>query len=137
MTNSNRKKTIQLRMSNGRAQHILRKMIMFQMIQKLGKDICFQCGKKIENIDELSIEHKIPWLDSENPIELFFDLDNIAFSHLKCNVLAVRQEYNNLICNHIKREHGINGYKRGCRCPICTETKKKEKRIYLNKKKGI
>ena len=137
MTNSNKKKTVQLGMSNGKAQHKLRKMIMFKMIQKLGLDICFQCGKKIDTIEKLSIEHKIPWLDSKNPKELFFNLENIAFSHLKCNVLAVRPKYNNLSCNHIKREHGINGYKKGCRCTICKESKKKEKRIYLDKKKGI
>ena len=134
---SNQKKTIQLGIPVGTATHKLRKMIMFRMIQKAGLDTCFQCGKKIETIEELSIEHKIPWLDSENPKELFFDLENIAFSHLKCNVAAVRPEYNNLACNHVKKEHGINGYKRGCRCSICKEAKKKEKRIYLNKKKGI
>ena len=40
----------------------------------------------------LSIEHKIPWLDSDNPKELFFNLEkNIAFSHLSCNISAARQ----------------------------------------------
>ena len=132
MTNSNKKKNLQLKMSYGKAVHKLRKAIMFQMIQKVGLDICFQCGKRIETVDELSIEHKIPWLDSENPVELFFDLDNIAFSHLTCNIRAGRNgQYLNIV------PHGINGYKRGCRCPICYVAKQKEKRIYLNKKKGI
>lgn len=37
------------------------------------------------------IEHKIPWLDSDKPKELFFDLENIGFSHLSCNIKARRQ----------------------------------------------
>lgn len=41
-------------------------------------------------MDELSIEHKTPWLDSEDPKALFFDLNNIAFSHLSCNVSAAK-----------------------------------------------
>lgn len=42
--------------------------------------------KKINTVDELSIEHKEPWENSDNPKELFFNLDNISFSHLKCNI---------------------------------------------------
>lgn len=130
---SNKKKmAMQLGMPQGTAAHKLRKAIMFQMIQKLDLDWCFQCGNKIETIEELSVEHKIPWLDKENAKELFFDLDNIAFSHLKCNVSAKRNvQYLKIV------PHGINGYKRGCRCPVCYVAKQKEKRIYLNKKKGI
>ena len=30
----------------------------------------------------------MPWLDSINPKESFFDINNIAFSHLSCNVGA-------------------------------------------------
>jgi len=40
----------------------------------------------IDSVEELSIEHKIPWLN--NSSELFWDLDNIAFSHLICNTRA-------------------------------------------------
>ena len=85
----NKKKSEQLGMPHGTANARLRKMILFSLIQEINKDICFQCGKKIENIDNLSIEHKIPWLD--NDINLFWDLDNIAFSHLKCNSSAGRR----------------------------------------------
>jgi len=75
-------------MGIGSAAHKLRKMLLFQFVVQCGEDTCFQCGEKIEDIDDLSIEHKVPWLNSETPRELFFDLDNIAFSHLKCNVKA-------------------------------------------------
>ena len=91
--NGNDKKVEQLGMPFGTASGILKKSIMFSMMQLLELDMCFQCGMKIESVNDLSIEHKIPWLDSENPKELFFSLDNIAFSHLKCNVGAVRKEY--------------------------------------------
>lgn len=70
----------------GTASNKLRKAILFQLLQETGKDTCFQCGNKIENITDLSIEHKAPWMSAKNPVEAFFDLDNIAFSHLKCNV---------------------------------------------------
>jgi hypothetical protein len=78
-------KSEQLDMSFGKANAILRKMILFHLIKESNKDICFRCNKKIKNIDELSIEHKVPWLYSDEPKELFFDLNNIAFSHLRCN----------------------------------------------------
>ena len=79
-------KSEQLGISYSKASHILRKRIMFNLVKQCDMDICYRCGEKIKNIDELSIEHKIPWMHSNNPSELYFSLDNIAFSHLKCNV---------------------------------------------------
>ncbi len=43
-------------------------------------------------MSEFSIEHKIPWQSAEDPKESFFDLDNIAFSHLKCNIKAASKD---------------------------------------------
>ena len=84
------KKQLQLGMNPSTAQHALKKQLMFYLAQQCGMDDCFQCGGKIENKEDLSVEHKIPWLDSEDPKALFFDLDNVAFSHLTCNVKARR-----------------------------------------------
>lgn len=75
-----------LEMSINKAQHRLRKNIMFSMMQRLNEDNCYRCGEKIVDINTLSIEHKTSWLYSEDPKKLFWDLDNIAFSHLKCNI---------------------------------------------------
>lgn len=86
----NEKKNQQLGMSYGKASHQLRKFILFDLLCSLNKNVCYQCGKKILHVNQLSIEHKIPWLDSQNPVELFFDLNNIAFSHLSCNSQASR-----------------------------------------------
>ena len=69
----------------GTAQGRLRKLVMFDLIQKLNLDTCYRCGKKIESVEELSLDHKQSWLDQH---ELFWDLENIAFSHLLCNSLA-------------------------------------------------
>jgi hypothetical protein len=73
----------QLGMSIGAASHRLRKNILFSLLKKVHEDVCFVCGQKIETVEELSIEHKLPW--EGRSAELFWDLNNIAFSHLKCN----------------------------------------------------
>ena len=121
MTKSNKKKSDQLGMAIGTASGRLRKMIMFSLVRETGRDVCYRCGKKIHDIDTLSIEHITPWLDSDDPKELFFDLDNIAFSHMTCNISAKRQPRK----GNIESAHGkINRYdKWGCRCPECKATK--------------
>lgn len=89
--NSNIIKDTLLGMSHGTANNQLRKMILFNCIQKLGEDICFRCGKKIEHIADLSIEHKESWQLSKTPKKTFFDLGNIAFSHLDCNISSANR----------------------------------------------
>ena len=76
-------KTQFLGMPISTARSRLVKSIMFSLLQRLGEDTCFKCGGKIVDINTLSIEHKLPWL-RVSP-ELFWDLQNIAFSHVLCN----------------------------------------------------
>ena len=117
MSKANKKKAEQLGMPVGTASNRLRKMILFDFVQRLELDKCFQCGDKISDIDNFSIEHPVPWLDSENSVELFFDLTNIAFSHLSCNVGAARR---------VEASHGtVNRFNKGCRCTDCREAKRK------------
>ena len=85
MNNGNKKKSEQLGMPHGTACNKLRKNILFDLLCKLDYNVCYKCDDQIENVDDLSIEHIKPWLDSNSPIELFFDLENIAFSHSSCN----------------------------------------------------
>lgn len=85
MSRGNKKKAAQLGMPFGTACYKLRKAILFHLMGRVGLNGCYRCGEIIQSIDDLSIEHKTPWLDSDNPAELFFNLDNIAFSHLSCN----------------------------------------------------
>jgi len=130
-TNTNKKKSEQLEIPIGTAQNKLRKSIMFFLIQKCGLDICYQCGEKIETVDDFSIEHKIPWMDSANPKELFYNIDNIAFSHLACNIKAGR--------NTRELQHGTEYayFKAKCRCEKCLLARKttiRKKRNDRNKK---
>lgn len=81
------------------------------LLKNSNLNFCHQCGNEIESENELSVEHKEPWLDSDNPTDKFFDLDNIAFSHLKCNVAARR---------HKGVKHPSHrAYNEGCRCDDC------------------
>ena len=80
---SNQRKDATLGMPHGTAQGKLRKSILFHLLVKLKEDVCFKCGKQIEIVGDLSIEHKLPWEGRD--AELFWDLNNIAFSHLRCN----------------------------------------------------
>lgn len=93
---ANNKKKAQLGVLASTASNRLRKMILFDLVQKAGRDVCYRCGKKITDIDDLTVDHKIAWMDSDDPRGLFFDLDNISFSHHSCNSRAARK--------HIKRD---------------------------------
>lgn len=126
---SNQKKTDQLGMPIGTASGRLRKTIIFQLLKETNKNFCFQCGAEIETEKDLSIEHKVPWLDSENPKELFFDLNNIAFSHLICNVGAARPK-------QIKHP-SFHSYRKGCRCIGCKEANRLTVEKYRNNKEGV
>jgi len=112
---NNEKKDTQLGVAHGTANGKLRKMLLFKYVIACGDGICFRCGKVIDNIDNFSIDHKIAWLDSKDPIGLFFDLDNIAFSHVDCNARSRRTAKR-------LRNHGHSLYRDGCRCPICYNT---------------
>lgn len=117
--NSNEKKAFQLGMPFGTANSKLHKALLFSLIKRLDLNYCFQCGVEIESKDTMSVEHKIPYLDSEDPIGLFFDLDNIAFSHLTCNIGAAR---NTKTIVHPSEY----SYKKGCRCTDCKEVQRKK-----------
>ena len=84
-TMSNQTKDRLLGMPHGTANHRLRKLILFDLLRRFGLDQCFRCGQRINQVDDLSIEHKAPWQSAPDPQASFFDLENIAFSHLSCN----------------------------------------------------
>lgn len=85
MSSSNSRKTKALGMPLGTAAHKLRKSILFKYVVMAGDNVCFKCGELIRTEGELSIEHKNPWLYAKDSVQTFFDLDNIAFSHIQCN----------------------------------------------------
>ena len=82
------KKDEQLGESFSTATNRLRKHVMFSLVVRLNENVCFRCGEIIESSDDFSLEHKRPWLDDDP--SLFWDMDNIAFSHLGCNARDAR-----------------------------------------------
>lgn len=117
MNGSSKRKSEQLNMSFNKADSRLKKMILFDLVKKLDLDICYRCNNKIENIGNLSIEHKIPWMYSVNPIELFFDLKNISFSHLKCN----KKRYGKMSKEFCLKIRDIRLNEKKIMCSICNK----------------
>lgn len=112
-------------MNPSTASNRLIKDILFNFISK-DNIKCFHCNEEMTR-EDFSIEHKIPWLDSENPIDLYFNLDNISFSHISCNVSRRR---------NIKRSHpSSSSYNYGCRCNDCIKCNTDKVRKYRNNKK--
>jgi hypothetical protein len=136
---SNQRKSNFLGMPFGTACNRLKKNIMFSLVCKLGMDTCYRCGHKIESVDDLSIEHMQEWEGIDK--ELFWDIDNIAFSHLKCNVPIARKGAKRMVgqpgtawcvkCKAFKLEKEFrkdasrwNGLDK--RCASCHESYRKE-----------
>jgi hypothetical protein len=88
---SNKKKNDTLGMPHGTAANRLRKIILFNLLVRHKENICFKCGQEISTVEEISIEHKLPWEGID--AKLFWDLSNIAFSHLLCNKQDRRPDY--------------------------------------------
>ena len=110
------KKKMQLGMNPSTASGRLVKDILWKLIVQTGQDRCCKCGEPMSR-ETFSIEHVIPWLDSEDPAGLYFDLDNISFSHHSCNVSDRRE-------GRIIKQCGTTAaYFRGCRCSLCIEAK--------------
>jgi hypothetical protein len=85
---SNEQKAKLLGVPFGTATGRLRKNLLFSMAQRLGEDTCYRCKARIATVDEFSIEHKEAWASALDPQAKFYDLENIAFSHVSCNVGA-------------------------------------------------
>lgn len=109
---SQAKKSQMLGMPIQTASNRLRKSLLWSLIQETGKDICYHCGGKILSEEDLSIEHKTPWMYSGREQELYFDLSNISFSHINCNKGAARKTF--------AKCGTRSAYGRGCRCELCT-----------------
>ncbi len=138
MKKSRERKDLQLGIPLGTAANRLRKTIMFSLLVKLDENICHRCGSKIENADDLSLDHKEDWLDSDDPYKVFFDIQNVAFSHLSCNAKAGRKvggggRKKGIDSNgkHIPSQYSY--VKKGCRCEECVRVYK-EKRSSYNRK---
>jgi|SRR5579864_278407 len=81
---SNTKKSATLGMPHGTAANRLRKLLLFDALKRHAENRCYRCHKLIYAVEDLSIEHIKPWEGVS--ADLFWDLSNVAFSHLRCNV---------------------------------------------------
>ncbi len=88
------RKKHQLGMDPGTAAGRLIKDLLFTFAIDAGHQ-CYRCCRPLTRTT-FSVDHIKPWLNSPNPQEMFFDLKNIAFSHLACNV-GDRRPSTNLI----------------------------------------
>jgi hypothetical protein len=82
---ANDKKSELLGLNYSTAASALRKQIIFHLAGVLDLRECYRCGTMITIVEQFSIEHKDPWMGAEDPKAAFFDVSNIAFSHLSCN----------------------------------------------------
>lgn len=89
----------------GTATYKLYRLVIWSLLQELGRAICYRCnGPLIEG--EFHLDHKQPWRYTEDPIGLFFDLNNVAFSHPKCNLTARKVVHRpSVMRTHCKRGH--------------------------------
>ena len=110
-------------MDPGTASNRLTRQLLYNLGDRLDLQWCYHCASKIESVDNMSIEHKEPWLHSGNPVELYFNLGNIAFSHKSCNYRAARPRPG-------KPCPSSTAYRKGCRCDDCIK-------LVSNYKKGI
>ena len=116
-------KAKQLGMNPSTASNRLKKHLMYTLAVKLDMHWCYQCGAEIESSKDMSIEHKTPWLHSEDPKGLFFDIDNIAFSHKSCNYRAAR-------LGKAKPCPSTTAYRYGCRCEGCKKAQSEARKKY-------
>ena len=66
------------------------KDILWSLLVETNKHLCCKCNKEMTR-ETYSIEHITPWLDSDDPVGLYFSLENISFSHLSCNISDARR----------------------------------------------
>jgi hypothetical protein len=66
----------------------LKLQVTLQLLKECGRNKCYRCNKEIEIATDLSLDHKEDWLNSNKEKELFWDLNNVAYSHKSCNIKA-------------------------------------------------
>lgn len=110
-------KISQLGMNPGTASARLVKDLLWKFIVDAGQDTCIRCDGKMRR-DNFSVEHVKPWMNSEDPVGLFFNLENISFSHQSCNTRKLNESY-------MGERHGLLAHRNGCRCDVCVAAAKR------------
>lgn len=120
-----KKRSDQLGMAISTARSQLLNRLLFRELTANGECKCHRCGQAIKSADDLSIDHKEPWMNKSNAVELFFDLENISYSHRSCNSSARRCALN------VRADSGFKGVM------VCKDVKRTAKyKAVLQKKAG-
>ncbi len=117
----------QLDMNFSTASNRLIKDLLFDFVTRAGER-CFRCKEELTR-DNFSVDHKSPWRNSDNPVELFFDLNNISYSHRSCNSSVSKRK---------EATHGGATYYKNkkCRCEECMTWYKNQPRpVYDSRKR--
>ncbi len=77
------KKSSVLGMNFTTARGRLHRDILFKLVVEAGY-VCYRCRRSLDR-ESFTVDHKAHWMQSSTPKKSFFDLQNIAFSHHKCN----------------------------------------------------
>ena len=70
-----------LGMPYGTAEKHLRKSVIYELARQCGKNFCRWCGATISSPEDLAVVHIQDWSDDA---DRFWDLSNVAFSHVSC-----------------------------------------------------
>ena len=70
-----------LGMPYGTAEKRLRKAMIYELARQCGKTLCRWCETEIPSPDDLAVVHLQDWSDDADK---FWDLNNVAFSHVSC-----------------------------------------------------
>lgn len=121
--------TDQLGISISTARNKLYKQVLFSLLKEIGKNICYRCGEPIETQDEFCLDHKVEWRYADDPKRLYFDYENISFSHQGCN----SKERRNPRCTRSNTGFkGVAKYKdHGRKRPYRAELVTAKARLYL------
>ena len=65
----------------------LQRKVIYALALKLGLLDCYRCGSFVEE-EDFSLDHKENWQGAIDEGSVFINPDNIAFSHMLCNVIA-------------------------------------------------
>lgn len=117
----------QLGMTVGIASYLLKKQMLWRFMPDEMKN-CLRCGERL-TVEDFTLDHKVPWRGMDT--DRFWDLDNIGYSHHRCNSSAGRptkkkvgpegtawcgqhQEFFPIECFHRNRRNW-NGVHRECK----------------------
>lgn len=108
----------ELGVKTGKAQGILFKSLLYSFVVETKRDRCIRCGKLIEKREDLSIDHIEPWIHSDNPKKKYYSVENVGYSHKKCNrpyltkehlfknLDSYKKSWYNIIVSKIKNKKG-------------------------------